>query len=373
MVQPGRGNNTLGAVAQVETSIAQDSSTARKKVGAQQFVRVDAQAMDLRLSNRASTAGGFFSRAEALDCGYNDRDIRAAIRAGEWVRVKRGFFVHSRNWATLNKEEQHVVRARIAYAQYGDVIVFSHHTSCAIRKIDLWGHDLTTVTTTRLDGGSGRNEAGVHHHVGNVDPDRDVEMVDGLPVTIAERGLWESALETSTEGAVVSFDSGMHRGATTPEGLASIASLFDRWPRSRHVRLALRLADGLSESVGESRTRFMCWAYQLPKPTLQFEVRDSSGVLIGRCDFAWEEYRHLGEFDGLVKYQRSWRKGEDASATVIREKTREDLLRAELWGMSRLIWLALQRRRQHETVLALIRDLDRSRQLFTRNRCTISL
>jgi hypothetical protein len=192
-------------------------------------------------------------------------------------------------------------------------------------------------------------------------------------VTIAERGLWESALETSTEGAVVSFDSGMHRGATTPEKLASIASLFDRWPRSRHARLALRLADGLSESVGESRTRFMSWAHQLPKPTLQFEVRDSSGVLIGPCDFAWEEYRHLGEFDGLVKYQRSWRQGEDASAAVIREKAREDLLRAELWGMSRLIWLALQRRRQHDTVLALIRDLDRSRQLFTHNRCTIAL
>jgi hypothetical protein len=73
-------------------------------------------------------------------------------------------------------------------------------------------------------------------------------------------------------------------------------------------------------------------------PELQYLVVDHHGVLVGISDFYWEQQRHLGEFDGMIKYQRLLRPGETVSECVIREKKREDAMRADLRGMSRFIW-----------------------------------
>ncbi|HEX5383763.1 MAG TPA: hypothetical protein VFW54_03920 [Propionibacteriaceae bacterium] len=42
---------------------------------------------------------------------------------------------------------------------------------------------------------------------------------------------------------------------------------------------------------------------------------------MGISDFYWEQQRHLGEFDGKIKYQRLLRPGETASECVIRERS----------------------------------------------------
>jgi hypothetical protein len=74
-------------------------------------------------------------------------------------------------------------------------------------------------------------------------------------------------------------------------------------------------------------------------PDLQFSVIDHTGRLIGTTDFAWEEHKLLGEFDGKVKYGRLLRSGEEPEDAVFREKRREDLLRETTgWGMIRLVW-----------------------------------
>lgn len=66
---------------------------------------------------------------------------------------------------------------------------------------------------------------------------------------------------------------------------------------------------------------------RLPPPDLQLEVHDTSGRLVGRCDFGWARYRTLGEFDGRVKYGRLLREGQEAGDAVFDEKVREDELR----------------------------------------------
>jgi len=89
--------------------------------------------------------------------------------------------------------------------------------------------------------------------------------------------------------------------------------------------------------VGESRGRHLFWVYRLPCPELQFEVRDSTGELLGTCDWAWPEEGLLGEFDGKVKY--GLKTGQEPGDAVFAEKRREDLMReATRMGMVRLIW-----------------------------------
>ena len=70
---------------------------------------------------------------------------------------------------------------------------------------------------------------------------------------------------------------------------------------------------------------------------------DDLDQFVARTDFAWPEFRTLGEFDGRVKYQRLRRKDETIEEAVIREKLREDALRDLGWQVVRWIWAELFR------------------------------
>lgn len=93
--------------------------------------------------------------------------------------------------------------------------------------------------------------------------------------------------------------------------------------------------------------RYLMWEYHLPEPTLQFAVTDRAGNLVGISDFAWEEQRLLGEFDGKLKYSQYLRVGETPADSVVREKLREDRMRETTgFSMVRFIWPDLYSRAQ---------------------------
>ncbi|MFD0806729.1 hypothetical protein ACFQ0K_11585 [Nocardioides caeni] len=106
--------------------------------------------------------------------------------------------------------------------------------------------------------------------------------------------------------------------------------------------------------MGESRGRWSFRSLGFPAPELQWEVRTSSGLLVGICDWAWPKYGLLGEFDGRVKYGRLLRDGQEPGDAVFDEKKREDLLREETgWPMVRFVW------RDYERPSEIGRRLDR--------------
>jgi hypothetical protein len=115
-----------------------------------------------------------------------------------------------------------------------------------------------------------------------------------------------------------------------------------RRPGTRGARRAIGFADGLSESVGESRSRVAIAAAGLPVPVLQWEVHAAAGGrFVGRVDFGWPELTVVGEFDGLIKYGRALRPGQDPAEVLVAEKLREDALRDEGLGVVRWIWADL--------------------------------
>jgi hypothetical protein len=83
--------------------------------------------------------------------------------------------------------------------------------------------------------------------------------------------------------------------------------------------------------------------WKLAPSTLQFAVRTPDGRVIGRTDFAWEDHRLVGEFDGRIKYGRLLRPGQHAGDAIYQEKVREDAIRDEGWGVVRWTWADLQR------------------------------
>ena len=84
----------------------------------------------------------------------------------------------------------------------------------------------------------------------------------------------------------------------------------------------VELADGRSESVGESWCRLVFAAIGLAQPEQQVEICDERGAFVARVDFRIRDRRLVIEFDGLAEYAGS--SGQDA---LVAEKRREDALR----------------------------------------------
>lgn len=297
---------------------------------------------------------GFVTRPQILDCGHDDRTITAAVRAGTLVRVGPGLFVGP-EYRRLSPEQQHVRRARAVASRFADRIVFSHHTAALLHGGSTWGIDLRSVHATRSDTGRGRRQAGVVHHVGTLDDD-EVTEVDGLLVTTPARTAWDVAVSQPREQGVVAVDSLLNHGLVDDDALRDQCRRHAQWTRARHAKTTLTHTDGAADSVGESRGRLLFQEHRLPRPELQLKIFDRDGVLVGISDFGWPEFRHLAEFDGMVKY--------GSGLDLAREKAREDAIRRLGWGMTRFIWSQLGGRQRVLLARELHDAMRQSRRLF---------
>jgi hypothetical protein len=269
---------------------------------------------------------GIFLRREALAAGLSDQDLRKLLRSGDIVRVRHGAYVHADGWLPLSIEDRHVVHVRAVLLTHAERVTVSHFSAVLAHRMDLWGAPLDRVHLTRLDAGSGRTTKDVVHHEGLWLPS-DLMEVRGLPVVRPARAALESACLLGAEAGLAVLDSGLRMELFTVEELTEQARLMRSWPDARRLEIIVRLADGRSGSVGESRSRYIFWRFGIPKPELQWPVYDENGELIGYADFAWPSYGVLGEFDGKAKYTRLLREHENVSDVVLREKNREDAMR----------------------------------------------
>lgn len=281
---------------------------------------------------------GFFTRQEADAAGYDDRAVAQMVRAKVWTRFRRGFYAFTDEWAALDEVGRHRVRCRAVLRSMGPAVALSHVSAVIAHGIDVWGVRLDRVHVTRLDGGAGRIEGDVVHHVG-VCLDGDIVEVDGMLATRPVRSVLEAGTRIGNEAALCLFDNGLYRGLFDEDELRSEHDRLGDWPDMRHLHIPTRIASGRSQSIGESRGRWLFRTHLLPAPLLQFEVRDADGVIVGTCDWGWPDLGLLGEFDGFVKYGRLLRPGQQPGEVVFGEKVREDALReASGYRMFRLVW-----------------------------------
>jgi hypothetical protein len=286
---------------------------------------------------------GVFTRKEALAAGYHDRAIKNLVGGGAWVRVRRGAYVFGEAWAELTDNQRYAVLCRAAVRQANSEVVLSHVSAAGEYGAPLWECDLATVHLTRRDERAGRAEAGIVQHRGVLD-DGDVTERNGIVTMSATRAAIELTTLLDVEHALVEIDYLLHREFTTIGELRARYESMAHWPRTLATDLVLRLADGRSESVGETRARYLCWAQHLPAPIPNYPIHDERGVEIARVDLAWP---HLGvflEFDGKSKYEVHRREGESVTDCVIREKRRESRI-CELtgWRCIRIVWADLYR------------------------------
>ncbi len=284
-----------------------------------------------------------FLRREALEFGYDDRDLRNGVRANYLAKVRHGAYVPAPVWDAADELRRHQLGCHAVLRSHDSPLALSHTSAAVEHGLRLHNPDLSKFHVTCLDNQIARTTHDVvYHRMPHHDAETE-DRDDGVVVLNPLRAALETAALSTVASGLVTLD------GLVDQKLASMEQLHAAFERflgqgSRKLQVTVRLVRPGAESAGESLSRHLCWQEHLPEPELQFKVYDRDGVLVGRTDFAWPEYATFGEFDGLSKYLRWLREGETADQAVVREKRREDLLR-ELtgWLMIRLIWADLHR------------------------------
>lgn len=298
--------------------------------------------MDNRLQALAGEQAGAFSSAQALARGVDPLELRAALRRGEVVRVRRGAYVARGAWDEADQDGRYLLTAvATVHTRPGDAL--SHHAALAAHGLPLFGHDPARVdVASNVRQAVNRCGLWVHRQSG-------AGVVERLGVAVVRpaRAIVRTALSVGRDCAVVAGDAALHRGLVTLDDLlAEVALLTPHQGRGRALDVVLAM-DERSESVGESRTRLALTDGGL-RPESQVVITDDSGAFVARVDFLVDGV--VVEFDGRVKYGRRRDAADahgdprrDAGEVVWLEKRREDAIRRRGHPVERVIWSDLDR------------------------------
>jgi very-short-patch-repair endonuclease len=133
-------------------------------------------------------------------------------------------------------------------------------------------------------------------------PAHHVRRLRGWPLTTTVRTLADCLRHLPAQDAAAMADAALHRRLVTAEALDDIVRSQASWPLAAAARAALSIVDARRESPLESRSAVVMHRNGVPAPLCQVDVRDRFGRFVARVDFAWPQFRVVGEADGRSKY-----------------------------------------------------------------------
>lgn len=291
-----------------------------------------------QLRARASAQGGVFTRRDAVECGYSEREMKTLTgHRGAWVVVRRGCYTERSLWETLDEDGRYLSKVwAVALSMKRDAVL-SHGSAAVAHGMPMRPRWRELAHVTRSDVHGSRTENGVKHHLGTFRPE-DLVKVDGLTVTGLARTAMDIGREHGYEDGVVATDSALRLGAAREECDLVLGGMRS-WPGVTAARAAFEVADGGAQTVGESLLRLMVLELDIGVPETQFVIVE--GGL--RAEIDLRVGRHLFEFDGRIKYIARERGGvadESPEQVLWNEKRREDWVRRAGggYGMSRVVW-----------------------------------
>ncbi|SHK03254.1 Transcriptional regulator, AbiEi antitoxin, Type IV TA system [Tessaracoccus bendigoensis DSM 12906] len=272
------------------------------------------------------------NHATLVQSGLNRTDISRRLKDGSLSRVRRG--VYSPEPPAIDTPS-HLMLVEATLPLVAPSSVVAYESAGAVHGLPL--PELPTCvqmirrTPGHADGGTVLRMRDTALH------DDEVTHVGPIPVTTLERTVADLARVLPIEWGVAVCDAALTRGLP----LERIAAVVRAHPRLRglpRARSALSLSRFGAESPAESISRLQFIRYGLPEPQLQYEIIDHHGVVVGRADFGWPEYRLVGEVDGRWKYGELLRPGQSPQDAIMKEKRRENLIRATGHWIVRWDW-----------------------------------
>jgi hypothetical protein len=133
----------------------------------------------------------------------------------------------------------------------------------------------------------------------------DTTTADGIPVTTVPRTLFDLARVCGDGTLDLAIDNALRRHLTT---IADLEATRDRLARSgrpgsaRFRSVLLGRAPGVTESHAERRLLQLLERHGLPRPVVQYEIRDANGRLVARVDLAYPDLRIAIEYDSYAHH-----------------------------------------------------------------------
>jgi hypothetical protein len=267
---------------------------------------------------------GIFTTTDLLARGIGESEIRTAVRAGTWVRLRTGVFVTARDLAEVEATGRRPGLDALA------VTISLGRPSAVLSGITAaWVWGLPPAP------GSGRRaphrSSPVAARAGLVDdpggpPGRRGHRARGLPGDDGGRTVVDLARTWPEVAAVAAIDSALLRGLASRQELTAVLAGQSRVAGTPRSMRAVGLADGRAESWLETYGRLVFAALGLPPFIPQVELW-VDGNLLKVVDGWYPEAALAIEFDGRIKYRQP-RFGRTPDEELWREKRAEDLLRS---------------------------------------------
>ena len=270
----------------------------------------------------------------------DDRRARRMLADGTWVRVAPGAFVMGADWRQLSPVAQHCLRVQEVMARVRAPALVSHFAAAAVWGIDVLGAWPTRVEVTVDRATGGRSGGAITRRALGRDGRMSVPFGRHRITTPAQTALDIARLLPFLR-AVTAIDqalwTGRAGGALTTA--AEIEALLDDKRPMRgdaRARRALASSAPLSANVRETHVRLLVAALGFPPTRLQERRVLRSGRLV-YGDLYFPDADHWLEIDGRGKYlSPEYTAGRTPAAIVIDEKNRENEIRREVRGFSRL-------------------------------------
>lgn len=295
------------------------------------------------LSATFQTQGGIFARHQALASGYSKQEFDRLTRAktGVWRRIRYGIYTMSEFWDGLDDTERWLLADRAALLVCDSGTVLSHSSAARRHGFDLYGVDdgLTHVTRIRTHGRFvNRTESAVKHHSGALD-ESEIRVINGVAVTAPARTVVDVTAEFGYRAGLVVADSALRAGLSKLE-VADLVEQMATYPSAPTLRAVVDDSDARSESALETLSRVLLREIGVADVEPQFVIKRSDSKTAW-VDLYSRALHHVFECDGKKKYVAQLDDRGNALTPqdiVWLEKKREDDLRGQGFGFSRITW-----------------------------------
>lgn len=265
------------------------------------------------------------------DAGVIENRLKALVRSGSLVRVRRGVYATrpAIDYAAVNPRRGHALQVAAVGSAVGRDAVASHHSAALVHGINLLNQPADTVALTRPPANrtSGRRSDGIDFHAAELPADH-VTSRYGLLVTTVPRTVVDLAREAPFREAVVAADSALQAELTTKGELLAVAGVCGRWPGIQQARRVIEFSDERAESALESCARVALAEAGLEPPELQVTIHGPDWSY--RVDLCWPKRRVIAEADGLAKYS--------SRSDLARQFERDRLLRDAGYQVIHFTW-----------------------------------
>jgi len=207
-----------------------------------------------------------------------------------------------------------------------------HLSGVVVSGLPVLERDLGPVELVGIETGKARTDGRLRVHPAV--PASVVVGWDGIAVVRPAVAVLQAAATTGLRAGLVAADAALHRRLITPGELQGALTEAPLGRRRSTAEQVVRLADGRSESPGESWARLLFHQLGLANLEPQAVIHDEAGRFVARVDLLDREHHLVIEFDGALKYAG----GGIGQAALVAEKRRDDAIRRLGYRVLRLVW-----------------------------------